>query len=455
LSLLRSGARPAFTAAELPLAEEVARRAALAIENARLFQRAQKANQAKTEFLANVSHEIRTPLGAILGFTEILQTDDVNDEERGRYLSIIRRNGQQLSELIGDLLDLSKIESGKLDLDVSRFSLKQVISDLMSTFSFKAREKGVAIETSFDPDLPDMIATDQLRLKQIIINIIGNAVKFSSRGKISIHVRSNPRHGQNLIAIDVRDEGIGIAPEAREKLFHAFTQADSTMSRRFGGTGLGLLLARRLAHALEGNVELVWSEVGKGSTFEITFKPDLFNDQVPLAVSTQPTAVAAPTPTPTPVAAPAPVPVPVPIPAPPKETSAPAYAGRVLVVEDSPDNQVLVGRMLKKKGVTVEFADNGAEGVHKGSSQLFDLILMDIQMPVLDGYSAISQLREKGIQTPIVALTAHAMHEDRQHCMSVGCNDYVTKPIDAHRLTEIVARYLRQPGRPGATGGES
>ncbi len=421
ISLIRTGLREAFIESDKALAEEFARRTSLAIENARLYQRVQKASDAKTQFLANISHEIRTPLGAVVGFSEILMNNGTTKEERLHYLEIIHRNGRQLSELIGELLDLSKIESGKLDLNMSEISPRDLIDDVLLLLAFRAADKCLRIEVDIADNVPRKLVSDQLRLKQILINILGNAIKFSATGTVRIRQRLQMIESNPYIAIEVQDNGIGIAPENQKKLFQAFAQADNTTTRRFGGSGLGLFLSKKLAQALGGDVELTSSEVGQGSTFRITFRADEAASSIrPRADSKFPAQCDLGAPSKT------------------KNHS----MARVLVVEDLPDNQVLIKKLFKREAIAVEFANNGLEAIQKGSENTYDLIMMDIQMPIMDGYAATTRLRKMGLQTPIVALTAHAFREDREKCLAAGCDDYITKPIDPNHLRELIRSYL-------------
>jgi two-component system, sensor histidine kinase len=414
ISLIRSRDREQFSDSEVELVGEFARRAGIAIENARLLQAAQRANEAKSEFLANISHEIRTPLGAIIGFTELMREENPSPEECRRYLEIVHRNGRQLYELIGDLLDLSKIESGKDDLNCSDIALKVIVEDVAAMLSFKAAERHLKIVTDYAPGLPERIYSDQLKIRQILINLLGNAIKFSSGGRIAIRVRALEVQGKNQIAIDVEDNGIGISPEKQKRLFQAFTQADSSMARRFGGSGLGLFLSKKLAQALGGDVTLLSSEIDKGSTFRITLlhvpaQPDGGEAQQVWS-SDRPTLL--------------------------------RESRRLLVVDDSRDNQLLISHLLKGENVSIDFANDGSEAVEKGVSGDYDLIVMDIQMPVVDGYTATRRLRDRGVQVPIIAVTAHALREDREKCLAAGCTGYITKPIEAKSFRQTIRGYL-------------
>jgi len=392
----------------------------------KLCQAAETANRAKGEFLANASHELRTPLTAILGYTELLLDPGLSKSEQQSHLQTIRRNGAVLLEIINDILDLSKIEAGKMTVERTRCPLWQTVEDLVSLMRVRATEAGLKLEVDYDFPLPRTIETDPVRLRQILMNLVGNALKFTEQGEVRITVRcidqatSAPR-----VRFIVADTGIGIAPEEMERLFKPFTQADASTTRRFGGTGLGLTISERLARMLGGEIE-VQSELGVGSTFTLSIDPGSL-DGVPVldAPPQQPTDQDQP--------------------------AAPRISrtlhGRVLLAEDGKDNQRLICHILKKVGLEVAVAENGriacqlaAASADEGKT--FDLILMDMQMPEMDGYQATRRLRQDGWRGPIVALTAHAMAGDRQKCLNVGCDDYLSKPIQRDAFLATVERHL-------------
>lgn len=369
---------------------------------------AEEANRTKSAFLANVSHEIRTPLGAILGFCELLREPSLSNEDRVAYADIISRNGRELTSLIDDILDLSKVEAGCLDIVRRPTSLAALLGDVRQSLSLKAREKGIGLDLHTQAGVPATIMTDPMRLRQIVVNIIGNAVKFTERGGVDVDVRLDGKR----VAIEVRDSGIGIPAAAQGRLFRAFSQADEATARRFGGTGLGLQLSRKLAQLLGGDVTLVRSEVGRGSSFVVTIDPGDYS-----MTTTDEER-------------------------PPSKMDAghcSLQGLRVLLAEDAPDNQYLISYLLKKNGASVDVAGNGVEAVRKGLSADYDIVLMDIQMPVLDGFDATRELRRRGFARPIIALTAHAMREEREECMRAGFTDHLSKPIDSGRLIEAVA----------------
>ncbi len=384
------------------------------------------ANQAKSEFLANMSHEIRTPMTAILGFTDLL-LDNLDKAENIDAVRTVKDNGNYLINLINDILDLSKIEAGKIDVERIECSAHEIVADVASLMRVRSAAKGLPLGVRFDGPLPQTIQSDPTRLRQVLINVVGNAIKFTETGSIRIVTRMLNEAGEEpRLQFDVIDTGIGIPDGAIEKLFLEFTQADNSTTRKFGGTGLGLTISKRLAEALGGEIS-VSSSVGKGSTFSITVATGplndvrLIHDAVGAAAETADVKSVDNS-----------------------ESSLTDY--RILLAEDGPDNQRLIGYVLKKAGAAVTLADNGQVGfdlatIAESEGRPFDVVLMDMQMPVLDGYSATRRLREKGYTRPVIALTAHAMSSDRQKCQDAGCNDYTTKPIDRRKLIALVASY--------------
>ncbi|MDA7979106.1 MAG: ATP-binding protein [Pirellulales bacterium] len=390
-------------------------------------QVSEDANRAKSEFLANMSHEIRTPMTAILGFSEIALSN-AKEEESIQVLQIVRQNGEYLLGIINDILDLSKIESGKLDVEYIACSPSDVARDVWQLMQTRATAKGIALELDFRGPIPKCILSDPTRLRQILINLVGNAVKFTETGQVRLVVQLHEHGAAGKLRFDVIDTGIGIGEQHIPRLFAPFGQADASTTRRFGGTGLGLTISNRLAEMLGGNIR-VTSKVGEGSMFSLEI------DTGPLAgvqfVEETPDSST---------------------PAPAAESACEVredLACRVLLAEDGPDNQRLISFVLKKAGSEVAVADNGEIAVDLAMTALregnpFDVILMDMQMPVLDGYSATSQLRAAGYSGPIIALTAHAMSDDRKKCVAAGCDDYATKPINRNGLISLVAQYALQ-----------
>ncbi|MBC7659256.1 MAG: response regulator [Chitinophagaceae bacterium] len=395
---------------------------------------ADAASRAKTAFLANMSHEIRTPLGAILGFSELLSADDQTQFDRQESLEVIQRNGQLLTSIISDILDLTKVESGHLEVEKSRIHLRSLFEETRCSLSLLANEKGLALQVNFQEGLPLYIETDPLRLKQILINIIGNAIKFTVRGNVSVDVERGARDGEtDLIRINVRDTGRGLTHAEAEQLFGAFVQADVSTTRNFGGTGLGLKLSRELARALGGDVSLVETRHKFGSTFEVTLDSGVTCQALLEPLESVPA-------TDTPLLA-------------PRDSGKILEGLSILVVEDAPDNQLLLSRILRLEGALFDVADNGRIGVEKARKKDFDIILMDVQMPVMDGFEAMHELRESGYTKPIIALTAHAMREERERCLVHGFNDYMSKPIDRVKLRDTLLRFWlsRSCQRPEAS----
>ncbi|WP_141734789.1 hybrid sensor histidine kinase/response regulator [Oligoflexus tunisiensis] len=382
---------------------------------------ADEANKAKSAFLANMSHEIRTPLGAILGFSELLKDPDRSGLAPDQCIEAIQRNGELLARLIDDILDLSKVEAGKLETEKVRVSLVDLIQESLIGLKLKADEKGLDLELKLVETLPKLVLTDPLRLRQILLNIIGNALKFTAHGRVEVQVEcENLDKDKAKLGILVQDTGEGMTPEQAAKLFKPFTQSDTSMTRRYGGTGLGLALSRQLARAMGGDLHLVTTAPGEGSTFRIEILVGL-----PLTAE-----VAVPASTPARVER--------------ASTNRPRLHGiRVLVVDDSADNQLMMSRFLEGAGASVSLASDGEEGVQKALAEDFDVVLMDVQMPRLDGYAATARLREKGYRKPIAALTAHAFPEEKNRCLAVGYTAHLSKPVNPHLLFEQVA-YLAQ-----------
>ncbi|MFM8219740.1 MAG: ATP-binding protein, partial [Planctomycetaceae bacterium] len=404
----------------------------LELANAEIQERravAEQSSVAKSEFLANMSHEIRTPLTAILGFAENLLESELPETERRSAVRTILRNGEHLLEVINDILDLSKIEAGKLEVELLPVSIVQLAADVCSIMRVRAEAKQLPLRLVYATPVPETIQVDPTRLRQILINLVGNAIKFTSRGEVSVIVSCLPHDApEPRLHFAVRDTGIGMTPDQSHRLFEAFTQADGSTSRRYGGSGLGLAISRRLARMLGGDVTC-HSQVGLGSTFTATIATG------PLDVTpwyADPSEVELDDPHPTTSELP-------PLPA----------GTRILLVEDSPDNQLLVGQFLRKLGSEVEVADNGQVGLETAlaavaASRPFSLILMDMQMPVLDGLSAVRQLRRRGYRHPILALTANTMAGDQQKCLDAGCDDFATKPIQRPRLHAQISALLAQ-----------
>ena len=391
---------------------------------------AEAASRAKSEFLANTSHEIRTPLTAILGYTDMMLDRDITAGERMAHVEAIRRNGEHLLAVMNDILDLSKIEAGKMTLEKVACSPITLVSEVTDLMRPRAAAKGLSFDVEWQGPLPERITTDPTRLRQILLNLVSNAVKFTERGGVRVRVSlADPdERGRRLLRIDVTDTGIGMTPEQQAGLFQPFMQADPSTTRRFGGSGLGLLITRRLADLLGGEVRLA-SALGVGSTFSAMVDAGSLDGvrMIDRPSGTRTIPAAAPLPT-------------------------EPLACRVLLVEDGPDNQRLIATILRKAGAEVTVAGNGQAGcdlvreaVVRGEP--YDVVLMDMQMPVLDGYAATAQLRRSGYQRPVIALTAHAMQGERERCLAAGCDDFVCKPISRPALIDTVRRYAKGLGR--------
>ena len=397
---------------------------------------AEAANQTKTNFLANMSHEIRTPLGVVLGFSELLARGDFNSEEKDQYVESIKRNGELVSNIINDILDISKIEAGKLEIEIAPVNFIDLVKELNAGFELQAREKGIDYFCKFSGPIPEIISTDVLRLKQIVFNIVGNAIKFTSHGHIEMRIHFINNTEPQQLVLEVIDTGPGIAPDNVSKLFEPFSQADASTTRRFGGTGLGLALSRRLAQALGGDVTLDHTKLGQGSTFRICINPgDIMIQAQKIADSASHPLGSAGS---------------LSILRTKAQDSQPILAGlSILVVDDSADNRVLIDRILTHYGAAVTQVSSGHAAIESALSKPFDIVLMDIQMPELDGYEATRTLRQLGYRTPILALTAHALKSDRDKCMSQGFDGYLTKPIQRQ---DLVSQITQLRGRQTSAG---
>ena len=401
---------------------------------------AEAASLAKSEFLANMSHEIRTPMTAIIGFAGMVLRNSEDVTKRLEWAEIIQRNAAHLLELINEILDLSKVEAGQMKVERISCDLPALLSEIVTLMRPRAVEKGLAFGVTCDGPVPRLIQSDPLRLRQILVNVVGNSVKFTPSGKIEMSVSDEGAGSPNIaLRVDVTDSGIGMTPEQVGRLFKPFTQGDTSVTRKFGGTGLGLTISRQLAKLLGGDVTAV-SEAGIGSTFTVTVDGGSSAGVERLEGLSEATLPATED---------------------PKGEIHPQIHGRILLVEDGIDNQLLLQMQLGYAGASVTSALNGRIGVDLATTQTFDLILMDMQMPVMDGYTASAELRRRGLTLPIIALTAHAMAEDRDKCLAAGCSGYLTKPIDEEKLLKTIHDYLGedrltlpsagpQPSAPGS-----
>ncbi len=398
---------------------------------------AQSADKAKSDFLANMSHEIRTPLTAIMGYADLLCENASDDAQSGfsriESAQIIRRAGAHLLAVINDILDLSKIDSDNVTLEHIPSPTVEIIQEVAELVRIKAEAKSVKFTTSLDSPIPSLIYGDPTRLRQIIMNLAGNAVKFTETGVVSICARVDESASQARFVVDVLDTGPGMTTEQAARIFKPFAQGDSTVTRRHGGTGLGLAISRKLAQLMKGDVELVRSDAS-GSCFRLWIPID------PVPDATLVTMLGAPLPTAPSIERPAPAAT--------TKTASTLGGARILLAEDGIDNQRLIAHLLRSGGFNVELADNGRIALEmiearQESGAPFDLILTDMQMPVMDGYALTAALRNRGYTTPIIALTAHAMSGDRDRCAAAGCDDYATKPIEKHRLLATCRKWLK------------
>ena len=400
--------------------EQVVAKRTSELEDARM--QAEAANKAKSAFLANMSHEIRTPLTSVIGYAEWLKDDSTSVDEKREAVDSIVRTGKHVQAVINDILDLSKIESNKLTVELITVSLGGMISELVRLMTMHATEKGLLFNLVYDFPLPRLIKTDPTRLKQILINLCSNAIKFTERGSVCLRISCRPEDG--MIDFSVEDSGIGIDAGKIDKLFDSFTQADVSTTRRFGGTGLGLNISRHLAQMLGGDIK-VTSQPGEGSRFVASVASDasIFQDLVYEIDDMQASGSQIV-----------------------EDAVIQEYGlqGRVLLAEDNIDNQRLVGHYLKRLGLDICIVDNGQLAVAKALEEEFDLVLMDMQMPKMDGPEAALILRQTGRSVPIVALTANIGQEDRNRCIEAGCNDFLCKPIDKQHFFTVVSRYLKK-----------
>ncbi len=384
-------------------------------------EKAEVATVVKSEFLANMSHEIRTPMSAIMGFGELLLEEELTDQQRD-YVNTICNSSMHLRQVIDDILDFSKIEAGKLEVELEECSLRDLFAIIESMVHPLTTGKDLEFEIRENSGLPANIRTDQARVQQCLINLVNNAIKFTEKGHVYVNVSLEDKDNQPYIRFDIEDTGIGIPPERQEKIFESFSQADGSTSRKYGGTGLGLTITKQLAELLGGELTLT-SEEGKGSVFSIVIPAGLDVTKQPLLDRyniTSHTNIAK------------------------EQMEQPEFSGHVLVAEDIKNNQKLIKSLLERFGLQVTIAEDGNQAIQKALEQSFDLVFMDIQMPNMNGYEATRTLRNKGVETPIIALTANAMKGDDKKCIEAGCNAYLSKPIGRKKLLQTIRKYFSE-----------
>ncbi len=394
------------------ITKESQRTTELSLEREKIAKReAERANMAKEEFVCNMSHELRTPLTSIQGYLDLMSSS-TSLEEVATYIGILRKNSQSLCDLVNDVLDLGKIDSDKVELHLADFSIELLLNEVVEMFTTLARKRSIELTLSIGENLPAYMRSDRGRFRQILVNILGNAIKFTEKGTVKVSVCQIETEVESVkfIRVLVEDSGIGLSKAQQSRLFERFQQGDASTTRKFGGSGLGLVLSKRLAKVLQGDVNLLESTFSKGSKFEI-----LIPWVEPLSIPVR-NEVA-------------------------NQDKQPVIKGlRILLVDDAEDNRVLFERLLKREGAVVATACDGFEGVDMALKAEFDFVLMDVQMPRLDGIAATRSLRNFGYSKPIFALTAHAMETERKRCLEAGFNEHLSKPLSMGRLIEAIQK---------------
>jgi len=400
--------------------EEANRRLEQAVEHANMLTRkARVANNAKSEFLANMSHEIRTPMNGIVGMLTLALNKE-REEKIREYLTIAKTCANNLLNLINDILDISKVEAGKLDVEIIDCNVDEILSVINSSMRPLALEKGIGFDVVLKTDVPEQIKTDPTRLNQCLVNLIGNSIKFTGTGGVSVEFSLEEMGDKPFIRFDVVDTGIGIPVDQQKSIFDKFMQADSSTTRKHGGTGLGLAITKQLAELLGGDITL-FSEPGKGSTFSLIIPANIETASATMISNDKLRKKDT------------------------KDEPSDEFnntAGKILVVEDDYANQQVILGLLEETNLQAEIANNGIEAVNKVTCGSYDLIFMDIQMPNMNGYDATKAIREKGYKMPIIALTAYAMKGDEKKCLNAGCDAYLSKPVDAEKLFDTISKFL-------------
>jgi signal transduction histidine kinase/ActR/RegA family two-component response regulator len=429
----------ALEEAKSTLAEQNAQLTSQAEELRKASKQAEEASRSKSEFLATMSHEIRTPLTAIRGFADNLLSPESTPDDQILAVQTIRRNSEHLLEVVSDILDLSRIEAGRLEVQRAPCSIVQLVSEVASLMRVRAEAKRLELRVEYRSPLPENILSDAARLRQILVNLVGNAIKFTSRGTVRVAVQMSSRQGDsNELRIDVIDTGLGMTPQQVAGLFQPTAQAESSPARQFGGSGLSLSISKRLIEMLGGAIAVA-SRQSQGTTFATTIPV-----QMPAGTAwiEQPSEAVMP----------------------PRKNDTQMTAKisleqcNVLLADDGPDNQRFISFLLRKSGANVTSVDNGQKAVDQvwesfQAGRPFDVVLMDMEMPVMDGYAAASALRQRHYPGAIIALTAHATAADRERCLTAGCDDFVTKPVDRAQLLRTIDRYLGSPSRTTLTSG--